>query len=588
MLLCALCASTPLFAEAVDLYLYYWSDSESKGGDLGQFQTTDDANIVVIDSCYMPAYGIKFSVRTPDWKHYGWKATTVTSTGVDVELAEATGATCWFGLAAGYYDVTFNIANTTIRFDTPKKKEEEDPIPQTAAFLRGGDLSMATYLEDWNIKFRYKDGTAGDVFDILQSYGINLARLRLYHTPGAQIHKSQENIDYRTPVKSPANSWAGRPGYYAGLTDILNLAQRAKAHNMQICLSIYLSDFWSGATEQYIPEAWKNISDRTTLGDSVYNYTKRVMQAMVAQGTVPEYVSIGNESNYGILYTNLSGSNVSFGGRVSGNNYADYITLHNRAAEAIREITPDAKIIVHHSYGDAGKIGICRSFFQALNNGGCIYDIVGGSYYPHWATDHGAYDCTPTGMLEWAQDMETNVGKPVMLMEVGYSWTPYKSIGRNGGSYEGQLHLNGSYNEATESGQEAFIKELHEALKTDPHIVGYMYWDPIFVDQYVTISGSSYWAPTCWAEKYSTSDVTWYEDGNVISNTTLFDFEGKPLSALYNEIASYKEEDTPTAIESIHSSSLQGEERGTLIIRNGQVLILRDGRYYSLLGQSIR
>ena len=558
---------------SADWYLYVYSDTLSLDQNIGQFQTTDEANIFVIASCDVTAQGVNFCVHNNSWSStYGWKSEGVTTTGVEVELATAKQANGWLDLPAGTYKVTFNSSALTIRFDEP------DPEPDPT-FLRGGDLSMATYLEDWGIVYKDSTGVAGDVFDILAEYGINLARLRLYHTPGTAVTKSDGT--YRTPVKTRYNNWAGRENYYAGLTDVLNLATRAKNHNMKICLSIYLSDFWSGADQQFIPAAWASVSDRATLGDSVYNYVLRVMNAMKEQGTTPEYVSIGNESNYGILYHDLYNNEVSFGGKVSGG-YSNYIYLHNRAAAAIREVAPDAQIIVHHSYGDSGKIGICRNFFLALNNGDCDYDIVGGSYYPHWATDHNASDCTPTGMLTWAQDMENKIGKQVMLMEVGYSWHPYKCPGRNGGEWAGQLGTNGCYAEATETGQESFIRELHTALRTDENILGYMYWDPIFVDQQV----GGYWAETCWAEKYSGSGTTWWNDGNVISNTTLFDFEGNPLKALYREIASYApaKPDTPTSVENVQGDNVQC----TKVLKEGQLYLMYKGTMYDVQGRRIR
>ena len=77
----------------------------------------------------------------------------------------------------------------------------------------------------------------------------------------------------------------------------------------------------------------------------------------------------------------------------------------------------------------------------------------------------------------------------------------------------------------------AFMAELHSALAADTNIVGYLYWDPIFVDQRV----GSAWIKTCWAERYDANYTTWWEDGNVISNTTWFDYSGNPLKALWYE-----------------------------------------------------
>jgi len=581
-ILCALLLIAMSHAGTTDWYLYFWSESNNLNSDAGQFTTTDQANIFVLPSCSVPAEGINFCVHNQAWSAvYGWDSEAVTATGVAVSLATATQATGWLALPAGTYDVTFDLSVPSIRFDTvaatqPQEPEQpEDPEPQSSTFLRGGDLTMAKYLEDWGAVFRYRDGTAGDVFDILSNYGINLARLRLFHNPGTAVQSG--GTTYRLPIMTTAHP-SGYP--YAGEEDILSLALRAKQHNMQICLTIYLSDYWAGATEQYIPAAWANVSDLNTLGDSVYNYVYRIMTRMEAQGTLPEFVSVGNETNYGILYQRLNGTHVNFGGDTR-DGISNTVFLFNKAYDAIKAVSPSSQVIIHHSYGDAGKIGTCRSFFQNMLSNGCRFDIVGGSYYPHWATEHGAADATPTGMLAWAADMEQNIGKPVMLMEVGYSWNPYKCPGRNGGNWQGQLGLNGAYNEATEAGQEAFIKALHEALDTDDNILGYMYWDPIFVDQQV----GGQWIKTCWAEKYDAGYDTWWEDGNVISNTTLFDFTGLPLSALYREIKSRKPAEVPTGSEVIEATAQPQPSACTKRLVNGHLLLEHQGQYYTIFGQ---
>ena len=46
--------------------------------------------------------------------------------------------------------------------------------------------------------------------------------------------------------------------------------------------------------------------------------------------------------------------------------------------------------------------------------------------------------------------------------------------------------------------------------------------------------------------------------------------------------------ETPTAIDEIDSSSLRGGDRGRLILINGQIFILRDGKAYDLMGRKLR
>ena len=575
-LLLALCCLTALAANAAkaDWYLYFYSGTYSLDGDAAQFETTDAADIVTINAVNVPASGINFCVHNSAWTSiYGWKSAAVNTKGTAVELATASQATGWLELPAGSYSVTFNATALTIQFDDPVSGGgEQETTP--ASFLLGGDLTMATYVEDWGAKFYYQNGTAGDLFDILQAYGVNLARLRLYNTPGTAVKDG--STTYRTPIMS-----AKYPsGYlYAGEQDILNLAKRAKNHNMKICLTFHLSDYWSNAATQMVPSKWNTATTTDGLADSVYNYVYRYMKRLEAQGTIPEYVSVGNESNYGILFQTVNGSSVSFGGK--SDNVAQMVKLFNKAYDAVKAVSPSTQVIIHHSYGHDGKIAICRSFFKTLKDNGGKFDIVGGSYYPAWAAVQNSTDNTPSGMLAWAADMKKNIGKPVMIMETGYSWTQYRPSGRNGGDYEGQLGLNGSYNEATEDGQAAFMKELHDAIETDENILGYMYWDPIFVDQQV--NGS--WIKTCWAEKYNTEYSTWYEDGNVVSNTTLFDYTGKPLKALYSEINSRKP--VSTAVEETTNEKMKKWENEK-ILQGGQFFIIREGKMYNALGAEVR
>lgn len=566
-----------LAGNKADWFLYTWSYTTNSGGDIATFETTDNEHIFVIDSCVIHEKGLGFSVHSADWAtQYGWSdiGGTVTSPGVPVQLAPSTSANGWMDIPVGVYDVTFNLSVPSIRFDRHTDSPTSNPEPNTAFFLRGGDLSMVTYVEDWGTIFRYQDGTPGDVFDILQSYGVNFARLRLYNAPGTAIKDG--NTTYRLPIQTPTHP-SGYP--YAGPDDILSLSRRAKAHDMAICLSFHLSDYWSNAGMQMIPAEWAQATSTQALGDSVYNYIYRYMTRMVNQGTTPEYVSVGNETNMGMLFQLTNGTAVSYGG--DWNHMSQMIYLYNRAYDAVKAVSPTTQIIIHHSYGHDGKIRDCQSFFQTFTNNGGKFDIVGGSYYPYWASLQNSTDNTPTGMLAWAKAMEAAFNKPIMIMETGYSWTQYRPAGRNGGNYEGQLSLNGSYNEASEDGQAAFMNELHHALASDSNILGYLYWDPIFVDQMV--NGS--WIQTCWAERYDANYNTWRYDGNVVSNTTWFDYAGYPLKALWSEIASQPSEPgISTALKPVtnHQSSTNK------VLCGGQLHILHDNKTYNILGVELK
>ena len=47
----------------------------------------------------------------------------------------------------------------------------------------------------------------------------------------------------------------------------------------------------------------------TYLEGKIYEFTKDMMLKLIEQGTCPEYVSIGNEMQYGLLYNNHKNNN---------------------------------------------------------------------------------------------------------------------------------------------------------------------------------------------------------------------------------------------------------------------------------------
>ncbi|MBO6237388.1 MAG: glycosyl hydrolase 53 family protein, partial [Bacteroidales bacterium] len=126
-------------------------------------------------------------------------------------------------------------------------------------------------------------------------------------------------------------------------------------------------------------------------------------------------------------------------------------------------------------------------------------DVIGSSYYPFWTKKTVAEFVSFAGKV-----LDRYPGKEMMVMETGYAWNPTLPSG-----YPGQLKDNGPYPAMTKEGQKAFMKELIDGIRSDGRILGFLYWDPIFIE----VPG-----------------IGWeLGAGNVVSNTTLFDFEGNAL-----------------------------------------------------------
>ena len=113
--------------------------------------------------------------------------------------------------------------------------------------VKGGDISLLSYVEDNGGKYYNADGQSDDCLEILKQNGMNLVRLRLYNDPG--------NKDFY-----PSNTL---PAGYQNQADILNLAKRAKEKGMEILLTFHYSDYWTNGDDQYKPHEWADLDFET-------------------------------------------------------------------------------------------------------------------------------------------------------------------------------------------------------------------------------------------------------------------------------------------------------------------------------------
>lgn len=348
---------------------------------------------------------------------------------------------------------------------------------------QGGDLSRSTEVEAAGGSFK-ENGTVKPVETICAQNGWNLVRLRLYNDPG--------NPDWFPSNNMPA---------FIGWNDVLAMAKRVKAAGMDILLSFHYSDAWSNPGEQVIPHDWRGQSDEQ-LVQSVYNYTKSFMEAMKAQGTEPVLVSIGNESNAGMLFQeSVEAANAPSEAsklnliRSRVNNMKFFADLVNAAGKAVKEVSPECQTTIHISNAGANY----QHVLDGLRSSGAEYDIIGSSYYPYWT---GRY---ASQIRTWADGLYESYGKDVLLLETGYNWAPTTINGN-----VGQLVNNGPYQydyPSSPIGQKNYMLELVSEIKKGKHILGYLFWDPV----YIHVDG----APRL--------------RDNFNSNATLFDFTGERL-----------------------------------------------------------
>ncbi|MCD8105095.1 MAG: glycosyl hydrolase 53 family protein [Lachnospiraceae bacterium] len=145
----------------------------------------------------------------------------------------------------------------------------------------GMDLSTLLAVEENGGKF-YNHGTPGNAMEILQGYGMNLVRLRIWNDPFDEKGTS----------------------YGAGGCDIetvLALAKRAKRLGIGWLLDFHYSDFWADPGKQWVPKAWRGMN-ALELEQAIYDYTTEVLDRCGKEDVVPQMVAVGNELSNGFLW----------------------------------------------------------------------------------------------------------------------------------------------------------------------------------------------------------------------------------------------------------------------------------------------
>ncbi|HEY1661550.1 MAG TPA: glycosyl hydrolase 53 family protein [Verrucomicrobiae bacterium] len=302
-------------------------------------------------------------------------------------------------------------------------------------FLKGGDVSELTYVEQGGGVYYETNGVATDCLQILKDHGCNIVRLRLYNNPTPAIS------DLPAGIQSPTN--------------ILALAAEAKALGLQIELTFYYSDGWANNC----PQAWTN-DTFVQLTNAVYNYTTNFMTEMQNQGTPPQYVSLGNEIN-------ASGIILPYG---SISSWPQLAQLLKMGYAGVKAVSPTTQVILHMNNVSSGTVTYFLN--QAVGNG-VQWDITGCSYYPFWT------GFTAEQARDQIDSWYATYKKPILIMETGYNWATNRCDG-----YTGQLANNGPEPfPSTPSGQKEFLLNCFNALKvaSGGHCIGDLYWDPVFI-----------------------------------------------------------------------------------------------------------
>lgn len=333
----------------------------------------------------------------------------------------------------------------------------------------GADLSFAPWLTSLGGVFR-RDGQPAPLLDLVGEAGLNLVRLRLWHTPAEPWH---------------------------GLEATVAHARQVQAAGLPLLLDLHYSDTWADPGHQTPPAAWQGLG-AAALADSVAASTARVIGRFTAEGIVPRYVQVGNEIDAGLLWDT---GRVGWPGSEwdTPAQWAALTALLQAGAGAVRAALPagaDTELIIHLAAG--GDNARCRWFLDELAAAGVDHDVIGLSYYPWW---HGSLWDLQSNL----RDLGPRYGKQTLVVETAYPWTLDAAADGTGNFVTADTPLPAGY-PATPQGQLDFLRDVRRVTETSGGL-GVVYWEPDFLP----VGGGP---------------------GNPCENLTLFDFVGEALPGL--------------------------------------------------------
>lgn len=314
---------------------------------------------------------------------------------------------------------------------------------ETVPNIVGGDISLLPSYESYNTPYYDQNGKKiTDVITYLkETCGWNAVRVRLFVNPketGTKNTGVEQDLEY-----------------------VVKLGKRVKDAGMYFMLDFHYSDSWADPTSQTIPSRWPSNND-TALADSVYQYTKNCLNVLKSKGATPDYIQIGNEISYGMLWRNTNDK--VYPSQAKTNNSSGWSRLETflgKGSKAVREVCPNAKIIIHTER--TGNSDHTVNYYSYLSN--VDYDIIGLSYYPFW---HGIISV----LNKTLSALESNFpSKKVQIVETGYYYQYMPSTSST-------FNNTSSYWAESEAGQKSFISDLISELKSHSNVNALYYWFP--------------------------------------------------------------------------------------------------------------
>lgn len=263
----------------------------------------------------------------------------------------------------------------------------------------------------------------------------------------------------------------------------------------------------------------------------------------------------------------------------SGDNWEGYLGLLRAGCNAVREECPEAQIIIHTDR--PSNTGYNSYYYNKLVNGNVDFDIIGLSYYPFW---HGYLNSEQVADKQDKNNLVNALNnlrtlfptKRVHIVECAYNFQYWPSQGVNYDTWDAWP--------CSVQGQYQFVRDLVDNLRPLENVDGISYWYPEDTGNgdYVNWTTKEGLVEETWSNR-GFWDESKSTSGHAI-NRTAAPSATKPASdvcAPYYMRKFYRDS------EGIEAVSHQQSANSRKVLRDGQLLIERNGEVYTIHGARI-
>ena len=427
--------------------------------------------------------------------------------------------------------------------------------------------------ETWVSPLAEDRGAGPQLLDVAKDRGMDFIRLRVWNEPRSE--------GTGQPVAVP------RQGPERTLTSASAVAER----DLQLGIDFHYADSWADPGKQPKPRAWADLPfDQLT--DAVYEYTHGYVEQLIAQGTTPDKVAVGNEILHGIMWGSeaklsadasapvWTGANPAYfrnqadiyqsqpGGGIlwqywnSGDpaeralyleSYDRFTALLGAGIGAVRDASPETSVELHsivRNEGYDGRSGLdmatefWNQVLSRLEAKGLAPDYIAHSYYPEW---HGT-----------AEKMERNL-QTISAQHPEYKMTvaetSYPASGAGGAPMPNAIYPR------TVQGQADALQRVFAMVNDIPDNkgAGVLTWEPQFWQaMFRNVPGTNFREPHASIDVYNKSVADHVLEDRVFVASEVGDQPSLPETVAVLDVVTGEVSETAVTWQSVEAQGAEG------------------------------